>query len=43
LASAEQKTKELLKLSAQLRNDLDVDDSDADDIDAPYDSSPSTD
>jgi hypothetical protein len=34
LASAEQKTKELLKLSAQLRNDLDVDDSDADDIDA---------
>jgi hypothetical protein len=34
LVSAEQKTKELLKLSAQLRNDLDVDDSDVDDIDA---------
>jgi hypothetical protein len=43
LASAEQKTKELLKLSAQLRDDLDVDDSDADDIEAAYDSSPSAD
>jgi hypothetical protein len=45
LASADQKTKELLKLSAQLRDDLDEDDSDYDDddIEAAYDSSPSED
>jgi hypothetical protein len=43
LASAEQRTKELLKLSAQMRKDLELDDSDADDIEAAYDSSPSAD
>jgi hypothetical protein len=43
LASAEQKTKELLQLSAQLRNDLDVEDSDADDIEEAYDSISSAD
>jgi hypothetical protein len=41
LASAEQRTKELLQLSAQMRNALDVEDSDADDMEAAYDSSPS--
>jgi hypothetical protein len=43
LASAEQKTKELLQLSAQLRNDLEVEDSDADDIEEAYDSTTSAD
>jgi hAT family C-terminal dimerisation region len=41
LASAEQKTKELLQLSAAMRNALDVEDFDAEDIEEAYDSSPS--